>query len=268
MKVYFLFLFLIFTNPSFGQIKIFGTVMQPDSSILSYVNIGIKLKNAGTISNENGQFELDIPKQLLKDTLTFSYVGFEELDIPVQAVFNSSMHIFVLKPKTTQLAEVIVTSKQLKQRKIGKKSHSPFLWGVAESRGKNDIIEFAKFIDINNIISKIQNVNIYLRGVNIDTATFRINFYNIKNNLPGDKNIVKRMSVKNGWLTIDLTKENILLNQSFFVGFEFMPKFKLLKYSLSYGGQLGGSYIIRSSSLGNWRKREGASLTAYVTLLQ
>ena len=271
MKVSFMFLSLTFTCISFGQIKIFGTVKQSDSSILSYVNIGIKLKNVGTISKENGEFKLDISEQFLKDTLTLSYVGFEELNVPVQLIVDSSMHVFVLKLKTNQLSDVIITNKQLRTKTIGTKSHNPFLSGTVESKEKSDIIEFAKFINVHNKTSKIRTVNIYLLGVNIDTATFRINFYNIINDLPGDKiiekNILERMSVKKGWLAIDLTKENIIINQDFFVGFEFMPEHKLSKYSLSYGGQFGGSYIIRKSSLGNWEKRQRRNLHFQLMLL-
>ena len=272
MKTSLLFLFLTFTCSCFGQIRISGTVKQSDSSILPYVNIGIKLKNIGTITNENGQFAVEIPKQFLKDTLTFSYVGFEELNVPIQSIVHSSMHVFLLNPKTTQLAEIIVKSKQLKQKNIGTKSHNPFLWGSAQSKDKNDIIEFAKFINIKNNFSRIQNVHIYLGGVTVDTATFRINFYNVINGLPGnkiiDKNIIERMPIKKGWLTIDLTKENIVLDQNFFVSFEFMPEKKFSKYVFSYGGQVGGNYILRKSSLGNWEKGSGVSLSAYVTLLQ
>ena len=180
--------------------------------------------------------------------------------------------IFVLKPKTTQLAEITIKSKELKQRKIGTKSHNPFLWGTAQSKDSNDIIEFAKFINIKNKVSRIQSVHIYLGGVTIDSATFRINFYNEINGLPGnkivDKNIIERMAIKKGWLTIDLTKEKIVLDQNFFVSFEFMPEQKFSKYLFSYGGQVGGNYILRKSSLGNWEKGSGVSLSAYVTLLQ
>lgn len=272
MKVSLLLLLLYLTYTSFGQIKIVGTVKQADSSILSFVNIGVKLKNVGTVSNENGNFSLEIPKQFLNDTLTFSYVGFEELNVPIQSIVHTSMLVFILKPKTTRLAEIIIKSKELKQRKIGTKSHNPFLWGTAQSKDSNDIIEFAKLINVNNKISRIQSVHIYLRGVAIDTATFRINFYDETNGLPGekilDKNIIEKMAIKKGWLTIDLTKEKIVLDQDFFMSFEFMPERKFSKYVLSYGAQMGGNYILRKSSLGKWEKGTGASLSAYVTLLQ
>lgn len=272
MKIIFIFLCLAFVDISVAQNKITGVVKQSDSAALSYVNIGIKLKNIGTVTDQNGRFEFVIPQQYFNDTLTFSYVGFEELNIPIRSIFNSPIHVFVLQPKTNQLTGVIVSGKPLKQKTIGTKSHNPFLSGTAESKDKSDIIEFAKFIAIHDKVSRIQNANLYLLGVNIDTATFRVNFYVANNGLPGeriiDKNILERMSVKKGWLTIDLTKEDIVIDKDFFIGFEFMPEKKLTKYSLNYGGQVGGSYVTRKSSLGTWEKGKGASLSAYITIRQ
>lgn len=272
--MHFIFLFLMLNSSFFcySQVKISGLVKSADSSALSYVNIGIKQKNVGTISGTSGQFALILPAQNLQDTLTFSYVGFEELNIPLQSVIGSSNHICILTPKATQLAEVVVTGKQLKQKRVGIKSRNPFVSGTAQSENNNDIIEFVKFIDINNKAARIESVSVYLLGVRIDTAIFRINFYNVKDNMPADKiinkNIIERMSVKKGWLTINLSKENIVLNKNFFVGFEFMPQINLPEYSLTYGAQLGGAYITRKSSLGSWQKGKGASFSAYVSLLQ
>ena len=70
----------------------------------------------GTVSDENGRFEFVIPQQFLNDTLTFSCIGFEELNVPVSSILASSMNVFVLTAKTMQLAEVVVKGKQLKQK--------------------------------------------------------------------------------------------------------------------------------------------------------
>ncbi len=272
IKINFVLLLLVLSHFAFSQIKVSGIVMQSDSTKLSYVNIGIKLKNVGTVTDKDGHFQLQFPEQFLNDTLTFSYVGLEELNVPVRLLISSSDNIFVLKPQIMQLLEVIVSGKQLKQKSIGTKSHNPFLSGTAESKDNNDIIEFAKFINVRNKVSRVESVSIYILGVNIDTATFRINFYDVKEGLPDkkivDKTIIERKGVKRGWLNINLLKENIVVNKDFFVGFEFLPEQKFSRYSLSYGGQLGGSYVVRKSSLGNWGKGAGASLSSYVTVQQ
>jgi len=256
----------------FGQLLISGIVKQSNNSLLAYVNIGIKSKNIGTVSDEKGNFELVIPKQFMTDTVTFSSVGFEELNIPVQSFLKTSLKEITLQQKTSVLEEVVIYNKKNKIKRIGTLSHNPFLSGAAESKDKKDIVEFAKHININGKTSNIQNVSIYLLGLNIDTATFRINFYEAVDGMPQvriiEKSIVLRADIKKGWLTIDLSKYNIVLNNNFFVGFEFLPERKISKYSFNYGGQLGGNSVARRSSLGKWEKFKGATLSAYVTVKQ
>ena len=268
----FLLLFLNINFILFGQIYISGTVNKIDNSILPFVNIGIKSKNIGTLSDENGKFELTIPKQFSNDTLTFSYVGFEELNIPLKTFLPGQKNIFTLKEKINFLEEVIISNKKRKSIKIGTKTHNPFLSGSSESKDKNDIVEFAKFIEINNKNSSIQSLSIFLVGLNIDTATFRINFYDAKEGMPNkriiEKSIIQRSDIKKGWLTIDLSIYDIVLKNDFFVGFEFLPERKITKYSFSYGAQFGGNSVARRSSLGKWEKQKGAALSAYVTLKQ
>ena len=47
---------------------------------LPYVNIGIKNKTVGTVSNNNGLFNLSLnDKVSSKDTVIFSYIGFKTL---------------------------------------------------------------------------------------------------------------------------------------------------------------------------------------------
>lgn len=64
------------------------------------------------------------------------------------------------------------------------------------------------------------------------------------------------------------------MQTDFFVGFEFLPGKPLAAPTykqrpiLSYGAQFGGSAIPRTSSLGAWKRETGASLSAYITVLQ
>ncbi|MFD0836555.1 carboxypeptidase-like regulatory domain-containing protein [Mariniflexile aquimaris] len=49
---------------------------------LAYVNIGIKNKTVGTVSNNNGLFNLSLnDKVTIKDTIIFSYIGFKTENI-------------------------------------------------------------------------------------------------------------------------------------------------------------------------------------------
>lgn len=53
-----------------------------------YVNIGFPIYSIGTSSNELGDFIIKIPQERLKDTLTFSSIGYATLKIAVKELMN------------------------------------------------------------------------------------------------------------------------------------------------------------------------------------
>lgn len=73
---------------------------------ISSATISMKHSNAGTISNEDGLFELNVPKS--NDTIVFSHLGYKPYKIAVATV-KSSESIFYMEPLTEVLEEVIVS---------------------------------------------------------------------------------------------------------------------------------------------------------------
>lgn len=62
--------------PASAQVTVSGVVTASGGqSALPFVNIGIKGKNIGTMSQPEGMFSLVIPASHENDTLTFSMVG-------------------------------------------------------------------------------------------------------------------------------------------------------------------------------------------------
>ena len=102
-----------------------GKVTDREDQVLEYVNIGIEQKNFGTMSLRDGLFELGIPYKYRNDTLTFSYVGFEQERIPINQM--DSFQTISLYENTNVLDEVLITAKEPKRKKIGIKSYNHFL---------------------------------------------------------------------------------------------------------------------------------------------
>ncbi len=259
---------LLSTN---AQTIIKGRVLKTSNHAISYVNIGIKGKNIGTVSDENGDFSLLLKTENRQDTLTFSCIGFEELSLPIKKITEEQTSVFYLKEKVLELKEVVISSQNPKIKILGTKSTNPLLWGSPTSKEGKDIVEMGKFIEIKKS-SELQKLNIYLKGINMDSATFRINFYAIKNEMPAEriieKNILKKKSLRNGWIEIDLREYNLVFEKDFVVAIEFLPEKDHKGYSFWYGGQLGGSTLARTSSLGTWQKMKGASVSMYLTVIQ
>jgi hypothetical protein len=228
---------------------------------IAYVNIGVYNKSIGTISNNNGAFELMLPPNFVGDSLTISHVSYETIKIPIKTLKNIELD---LTPKSNVLDEVLITSKKKKTRKIGIKSFNRLLWLSTKSRD-NDILENAQRINIpNNTLVKVKNVNFLLRnGFESDSCFIRINFYKNANNYPGEKivfkNIVKDKYIQPGWTTFDLSNYDIYLEEDFFVGVEFIPDFKNERQIFIGAILTKGKGFSRTSSQGAWEKIQGAS---------
>ena len=273
MRINIVITLLLFYNSFFGQVVVNGKIKSEDGKELQFVNIGIKNKNIGTISDENGNFSLIIDNSKTNEILTFSYIGFEELNAKIEDVLKLKNKELVLKQKTTDLSEVIIVATKATELEIGTKSYSSMVAGyVRANNDKNkDIQEFAKKIKLKKP-SKILNVNINLFNVNADTTRFRINFYNIKDNLPFEKinteNIIVKQKVENGWNKFDLTDFDLKFDIPLFITIEYIPEKLDEKEPFRYSGQLFGESITRSSSLGTWNTKKGLTMAMYVTVKQ
>lgn len=72
------------SSPAFSQ-SIKGTIKDmTGGKPISYVNIGIKEKNFGTVSDSLGNFQLTFTDEHINDTVTFLHVSYETTDIPVK----------------------------------------------------------------------------------------------------------------------------------------------------------------------------------------
>jgi hypothetical protein len=123
--------------------------------------------------------------------------------------------------------------------------------------------------------TKIVSANIYLNSAPSHSGTFSLNFYYLKNGKPDplavNKSIINTLYLKKGWLTIDISKDDIFLNRDFAFAFEFLPtgEEKLKKSAIMYGGKLAGAdSFFRLSSQCEWQKSQGAAYTMYLKVKQ
>jgi hypothetical protein len=242
---------------------------------IQFVNIGIKGKNIGTITNEHGEFNIDIQDTLTNETLRFSCVGYKPQNARIQNLNSSYTSVTIaLEPEIQIMREVEIKVKPLKDKSLGITAHNP-LWGSAISHNPGDIIEVARTIIVKNKETKILSAHIYLNAAPSDSGTFRLNFYYLKNGKPDslavNKSIISTLVLKKGWIKIDVNQECIYLNRDFAFAFEYLPTGNALlkKNDLMYGGKLGGNDgYFRLSSQGDWQKSQGAAYTMFLKVKQ
>jgi len=108
-------------------ISISGIVLDEFNKGVAYVNIGIEQKNLGTVSDLDGRFELTIPDSLLGDSITFSHVSYQTYKLAIKHDLSYKEILVSLDSKYFELSEIVVSNKQLKQRKLGTKGRSKML---------------------------------------------------------------------------------------------------------------------------------------------
>src|SRR5690606_6003173 len=115
--------FLFFVGTVYGQEEITGKIIDSETeAVIPYVNIGIKDKGVGTVTNQNGKFTLTLHSDILPgDKIIFSHLGYETREYPVSSLLNKNNTI-ELDPSATELEEVVVQFKASKAKKIGRKS--------------------------------------------------------------------------------------------------------------------------------------------------
>lgn len=135
-----------------------------------------------------------------------------------------------------------------------------------KSYQKDDILEQARLIHLKKP-ARLLDANIFVISESMKDVSIRLNFYALKNGLPGkrliEKSIIKNTTIKKGWLKIDLKDEDIYLEEDFVVSFEYLPS---TQNSIVFGAKFGASdSFLRSSSQGVWRKNVLSGCSIYVT---
>lgn len=74
---------------------------------LPFATIALKNKGKGTVSNNNGDFGMKITPDLLNDTLSVSYLGYQGREIPVRKAFDNNFTISMMR-EFISIPEIII----------------------------------------------------------------------------------------------------------------------------------------------------------------
>ena len=256
-----------------------------DNKKLSYVNIGIANKTVGTVSDINGQFKLELNEKVTsKDTILFSFIGYETKKLLVSEFFNQKKTIF-LDSKAMELDEVIVSSKIIKRkhREFGKSSKGMGLthFNFYTSSEKDVDDRLSKELGMKFKIGRncqIKDLNFNITSNDFKHLKFRVNIYRIENDFPADlivqKNIV--FEVNNnfvGWFNLDLEPFEIYLNEKdkeVAVTIQWLESVKSSEkskyFSISTAGSPINTAYFREKAMDSWNK-SGQTLSFYLNAL-
>lgn len=85
-------------------------INEATNEAVSYTNVGIEDTFYGTASNENGDFQLKIPEEMVSKQIFFSAVGYKNQTLPVSSLFDREFNIIKLEPQTYDIENVDVAA--------------------------------------------------------------------------------------------------------------------------------------------------------------
>ena len=216
-----LFAFSLLASSTFAQIR--GKCVDQYGKGIPYVNISIKEKSIGTVSNLNGDFFIENSFVKENDAIIFSHLNFEKKTIEIPLKTNEIQ----LVTKIESLKEVVVSNRKrkFKEKIVGTKTETD---NVVTCFTSNNLgTEIGKIITVKkNKVYDLKSVQFNIPDFQYKSVTFRINFYEIKNDTislikeNGKDNIIK--ITKSGMVKFDLTDQYLSFEKDFLVAVEWI----------------------------------------------
>lgn len=259
MKIKFAVLF-VFVNLFFNAQIINGRIQSKnDKEPIPFARVGILDENFGVISNENGDFSIDLTKVDKNKNLVVQVGGYENYSIKIQNI-NSKIFQIDLNEKVQNIQAVILKQQKFIEKNWGSNSHSQkILFAYYPERTNEDKSKEIAVYFGNNKKVKINKINVNVAELKADQPLqLRFNVYSKKVNLPYNSFITENLTttltnagIKNGVFTFDISDKNVWVDkEDFFVSMQVLN---------SFGGYLflSGSFfhtVYKRDFYSKWKK--------------
>lgn len=234
-----------------------GFITNNRGEAVDFMNVGVLGKNAGTVSNKDGYFSFNYKEINENDTLRFSMIGYESLDILLGDFENESTIIVI--EAVYKLPDTVIEGNRFKNEQyFGNKAKSS---GASFNyTGENLGGEIAQIIKVKKKDIWLKEAQLFVIENKFDSVVFRINIYNIDKKKKPRKsllteNLIYTFTQKSGVIKMDLSHLNIVLSENFALSLEIIDTFgdTDIKDGLSFGGGIwNGPVFFRETSQANW----------------
>ena len=228
-----------------------------DNTPLAYVNVGITGKNSGTVTQENGSFNLNIDAQLANDSLTVSMAGYQKRVLSLKKIPAT----ILLERKRIELAEVVVPSGIRRKKIVGNTTTSKLVSVGFPARFLG--AEIGVRMALGKHPRRLETFHCHVSYTRIDSAVFRLNIYRMANGIPENilqRNILLSIAKAPGDYTVDLSGLNLVLSGDILVSLELLsaypptPNSGTLFFS---AGLFNSGTWRRQTSQAEWKKANG-----------
>ena len=266
MMIFAFFLMIAFSLNAQTPIEkhIFGYVINQNQEVLSFVNIGIKGKNFGTVTDQNGEFALIVPEKLIADSLTFSSIGYHTYTIAISDFSGESTSI-ILEEKKYSLPEIVVRDVVLVKKQLGNtKAKTTRSINFGENELGNELGALIEIKKPSRLLSFHGTIN----KSDFDSLFFRLNLYTkdgFENYISVlDENIFVNLKpeTKLTEIEVDLRPYEIYVDDDILVSMEQISE--LGDGVVQFALQRKGSTWVRAVSLANWYQAPLGGIGFYI----
>ena len=267
MRNYFIISTLIISLSIHAQIQLKGNAKDSNNLAIPYCSIGMKNSEIGAITDENGNFSIEIPENNTQNEIVFEAAGYDEKIVSVKDLQQNST--IILHEKSINLNEVLVKTEQMKDKIIGQKTR-PMLTFSKMFNENVPTIEQGNIFDIYPK-TRLNAYNFYIiPSSKFEEITLKINIYSVKNGLPSesllDENIIYKTTTT-AWQKIDLSPYKFRFKnvEQIAVTVQLVDYKKLENQDFVFGVSAKKStakdLLFRYQSQGNWEASAGVFIS-------
>lgn len=253
MRIFYIHFFLFFFITVYSQTTIKCKVLDSASKApVEFANAGIVSKAFGTVTDEKGEFTLNVPDSLMNEKIRISILGYRSKDISLKKLMNTP--VVYLSEAAYNLSEVAVKPKKTKHKVLGNetKSKSTTCGFTSNTLG----CEMGVKLNIKHKETQLKKLSFNIARNVYDSLIFRVNIYKKdKDGQPGENLLTKSLFVipptKTGLVEVDLSKLYLFVDEDVFVSLEWIKDLGDTK-GLFFSCQLFGGTWYRQASQDKW----------------
>jgi hypothetical protein len=229
MRAYAFFLLLacyLLVATAVGQ-TISGTITNAATRAgLPYVNIGVVGKDLGTVSSEQGAYQLLFREALANDTVRVSSVGYQTRLLTLRALLAQPN--VALAPESVSLQEVQVQGKSLFKRDITLGNTGNSENSTLSLKTEDLGAEMGSVIRLKHQPTRLLTANFNVAYNKLGPLTLRVNLYRLDaKGLPTETKLLTHdliitSEVARGTISVDLTKERLVVDEDFLLAVEWI----------------------------------------------
>lgn len=264
---------MILAKEVMAQKTIVGAIQDEKGMAIPFVRVGVAGTRVGLMSNESGQFQLEIPSQYLSDQLTFQVPGYNTISLEISELITQKTVLVKMTELFRDLGEVVVFNKSPKTKILGNT-------GNRKTSDTYDSIKYdgnmAYIIKVgpNNKPYLVKELSVSLGNKYDEPYLVRPLIFSVnpENGLPYlpliNVNRVFKVEKGNSWVVMDLSDLNLQINGPIYIGAEWIGTQASISYfRINSNFKSSESYFrtIVSEALANnqesiWHKYERSPL--------